>query len=61
MNALSGPYAGSDFHITLPYTVFAKLLKPGMKSLFPGEPRQGTGLTGGCRHPMTALWQIRHR
>ncbi len=38
--ATSGPYAGSDFHVTVPYTVFAKFLKPGMKSLFSGEPRQ---------------------
>jgi hypothetical protein len=37
--ALSGPYAGSDFHVTIPYTVFAKFLKPGMKPLFAGEPR----------------------
>ncbi len=36
----SGPYAGSDFHVTVPYTVFAKFLKPGMKALFSGEPRQ---------------------
>ncbi len=36
----SGPYAGTDFHVTVPYTVFAKFLKPGMKSLFAGEPRQ---------------------
>ncbi|MGA9767232.1 MAG: RsiV family protein [Rhodomicrobium sp.] len=36
----SGPYAGSDFHVTVPYTVFAKFLKPGMKALFAGEPRQ---------------------
>ncbi|MGO9461449.1 MAG: RsiV family protein [Rhodomicrobium sp.] len=36
----SGPYAGSDFHVTVPYTVFAKFLKPGMKTLFSGEPRQ---------------------
>ena len=36
----SGPYAGSDFHVTIPYTVFAKFLKPGMKALFAGEPRQ---------------------
>ncbi|MGO9543482.1 MAG: RsiV family protein [Rhodomicrobium sp.] len=35
-----GPYAGSDFHVTVPYTVFAKFLKPGMKALFSGEPRQ---------------------
>ncbi len=38
--AASGPYAGSDFHVTVPYTVFAKFLKPGMKGLFSGEPRQ---------------------
>jgi hypothetical protein len=38
--ATSGPYAGSDFHVTVPYTVFAKFLKPGMKVLFSGEPRQ---------------------
>jgi hypothetical protein len=38
--ATSGPYAGKDFHVTIPYTVFAKFLKPGMKSLFSGEPRQ---------------------
>ncbi len=37
--ALSGPFAGSDFHVTIPYTVFAKFLKPGMKALFSGEPR----------------------
>ncbi len=37
--ALDGPYAGSDFHVTIPYTVFAKFLKPGMKQLFSGEPR----------------------
>jgi hypothetical protein len=37
---VSGPYAGTDFHVTVPYTVFAKFLKPGMKSLFAGEPRQ---------------------
>lgn len=37
--ALDGPYAGSDFHVTIPYTVFAKYLKPGMKQLFSGEPR----------------------
>jgi hypothetical protein len=36
----SGPYAGSDFHVTVPYTVFSKFLKPGMKALFSGEPRQ---------------------
>jgi len=36
----SGPYAGRDFHVTVPYTVFAKFLKPGMKALFSGEPRQ---------------------
>jgi hypothetical protein len=36
----SGPYAGSDFHVTIPYTVFAKFLKPGMRALFAGEPRQ---------------------
>jgi hypothetical protein len=35
-----GSYAGSDFHITIPYTVFSKFLKPGMRSLFSGEPRQ---------------------
>ncbi len=35
-----GPYAGSDFHVTIPYTVFSKFLKPGMKTLFSGEPRQ---------------------
>jgi hypothetical protein len=35
----AGPYAGSDFHVTIPYTVFAKYLKPGMKTLFAGEPR----------------------
>jgi hypothetical protein len=34
-----GPYAGSDFHVTIPYSVFAKYLKPGMKTLFSGEPR----------------------
>ncbi|HZV22045.1 MAG TPA: RsiV family protein [Hyphomicrobiales bacterium] len=38
--SLSGPYAGSDFHVTIPYTVFAKYLKPEMKQLFAGEPRQ---------------------
>ncbi len=37
---VAGPYAGSDFHVTVPYTVFAKFLKPGMKALFSGEPRQ---------------------
>jgi len=37
--ALDGPYAGSDFHVTIPYTVFAKYLKLGMKQLFSGEPR----------------------
>lgn len=37
---VSGPYAGSDFHVTVPYTVFAKSLKPAMKALFSGEPRQ---------------------
>jgi hypothetical protein len=37
---VSGPYAGSDFHVTVPFTVFAKFLKPGMKALFAGEPRQ---------------------
>jgi hypothetical protein len=36
----SGPYAGRDYHVTVPYTVFAKFLKPGMKALFAGEPRQ---------------------
>jgi hypothetical protein len=36
----SGPYAGTDFHVTVPYTVFAKFLKPAMKTLFAGEPRQ---------------------
>jgi hypothetical protein len=36
----AGAYAGSDFHITIPYTVFAKFLKPGLKSMFSGEPRQ---------------------
>ncbi len=36
----SGPYAGRDFHVTIPYTVFAKFLKPGMKALFSGEPRE---------------------
>jgi hypothetical protein len=35
----AGPYAGSDFHVTIPNTVFAKFLKPGMKTLFSGEPR----------------------
>jgi hypothetical protein len=35
----SGPYAGSDFHVTIPHTVFAKFLKPGVRSLFSGEPR----------------------
>jgi hypothetical protein len=38
--AISGPYAGNDFHVTVPYTVFAKFIKPGMKALFSGEPRQ---------------------
>jgi len=38
--ATSGPYAGTDFHVTVPYTVFAKFLKPPMKTLFSGEPRQ---------------------
>ncbi len=38
--ATSGPYAGSDFHVTVPYTVFAKFLKPSMKTVFSGEPRQ---------------------
>lgn len=38
--ATSGPYAGADFHVTVPYTVFAKFLKPAMKPLFSGEPRQ---------------------
>jgi hypothetical protein len=38
--ASSGQYAGSDFHVTIPYTVFAKYLKPSMKPLFSGEPRQ---------------------
>ncbi len=38
--ATSGPYAGRDFHVTVPYTVFAKFLKPGMKALFSGEPRE---------------------
>jgi hypothetical protein len=43
----SGPYAGSDFHVTVPYTVFAKFLKPGMRALFSGEPRQAeVSLTG---------------
>jgi hypothetical protein len=37
--APEGPYAGSDFHVTVPYTVFAKFLKPGIKPLFSGEPR----------------------
>jgi hypothetical protein len=37
---VSGPYAGTDFHVTVPYTVFAKYLKPGMRALFAGEPRQ---------------------
>ncbi|MGC2394958.1 MAG: RsiV family protein, partial [Rhodomicrobium sp.] len=37
--ALDGPYAGSDFHVTIPHTVFAKFLKPRMKQLFSGEPR----------------------
>jgi hypothetical protein len=37
---VAGPYAGTDFHVTVPYTVFAKFLKPGMKALFAGEPRQ---------------------
>ncbi len=37
--ALEGLYAGSDFHVTIPYTVFAKFLKSGMKPLFSGEPR----------------------
>jgi hypothetical protein len=36
----SGPYSGSDFHVTIPYTVFARFLKPGMRALFSGEPRQ---------------------
>jgi len=36
----SGSYAGRDFHVTVPYTVFAKFLKPAMKPLFSGEPRQ---------------------
>lgn len=38
--ASAGRYAGTDFHVTIPYTVFAKFLKPGMKALFSGEPRQ---------------------
>jgi hypothetical protein len=38
--ASSGPYAGTDFHVTIPYSVFSRYLKPGMKSLFAGEPRQ---------------------
>lgn len=38
--AASGPYSGSDFHVTIPYTVFARFLKPGMRALFSGEPRQ---------------------
>ena len=38
--ATAGPYSGSDFHVTVPYSVFAKFLKPGMKALFSGEPRQ---------------------
>jgi len=37
---VSGPYTGTDFHVTVPYTVFAKFLKPGMRGLFAGEPRQ---------------------
>ena len=37
---VSGPYEGKDYHITVPYTVFAKFLKPGMKALFAGEPRE---------------------
>jgi hypothetical protein len=37
--AASAPYAASDFHVTIPYTVFAKFLKPGVKPLFSGEPR----------------------
>jgi hypothetical protein len=32
--------ARSDFHVTIPYTVFAKFLKPAIKPLFSGEPRQ---------------------
>jgi hypothetical protein len=36
----AGLYAGSDFHVTIPYTVFSKFLKPGMKPLFSGESRQ---------------------
>jgi hypothetical protein len=30
--ATSGFFAGRDFHVTVPYTVFAKFLKPWMKS-----------------------------
>ncbi len=37
---VEGPFAGSDFHVTIPYTVFSKFLKPGAKALFTGEPRQ---------------------
>jgi hypothetical protein len=36
----AGLYAGSDFHVTIPYTVFSKFLRPGMRPLFSGEPRQ---------------------
>ena len=38
--AASGPYAGSEFHITISYTVFANFLKPAVKGFFAGEPRQ---------------------
>lgn len=38
--ATSGLYAGSDFHVAIPYTVFAKFMKPGIKALFSGEPRR---------------------
>ncbi len=33
------PY-DSDFHVTIPYTVFSKFVRPQFKALFAGEPRQ---------------------
>jgi hypothetical protein len=35
-----GPYAGTLLRVTIPPTVFSRFLKPGMRSLFGGEPRQ---------------------
>ncbi len=36
----SGLLGDAEFHVAIPYTVFAKYLKPAIKPLFQGEPRQ---------------------